>query len=447
MSNLHPNIIFLVIDSFRADKFSGIQKSSKTPTLDKLVKDGAYFSHTVSSADGTILSLNTLFTGLFSHETGNRSIKLSLQFPNFLHELQKNGYHIYGLSPNLSSFQPLIDLFENNFSTYKGDIPADHLFHNVGSKLKKILDDKKDEPWFCYAHLMDLHWPLIVPEKFDKKEYGDDKYDRIVSSIDYWLNQFLENIDLKNTFLVITADHGCVIPFDGKDITNFEPDLNLGLKFGKKIMPNKTHVFGAKFFVKFRNNIRKKRLDSVNKGLSNYEIRSRYPNFYMSLYDELLQVPFLINGPGIPSMTNSSQVRTIDIFPTLFDILKLSFPTKIQGKSFFNLFTQNNENSDPCFIHTIPYEKLSKYDLVGIRTPNFKYFRNDKNKNENVHLYDLIDDPLENNNIANTEDAKVKEMEDILSSITSFTTNTKQENLDEAEEQKIHDELKKLGYL
>ena len=447
MSNLHPNIIFLVIDSFRADKFSGTQKSSKTPTIDKLVKDGAYFSHTVSSADGTILSLNTIFTGLFSHETGNRAIKLSLEFPNFLHELQKNEYHIYGLTPNLSSFQPLIDLFENNFSTYEGDIPTDHLFDGVGSKLKKILDDKKDEPWFCYAHLMDLHWPLKVPEKFDKKEYGNDKYDRIVSSIDYWLKQFLENIDLKNTFLVITADHGCVIPFDGKDITDFEPDLNLGLKLGKKIMPNKTHVFGAKFFVKFRNNIRTKRLDRVNKGLSHYEIRSRYPNFYMSLYDELLQVPFLINGPGIPSMTNSSQVRTIDIFPTLFDILKLSFPTEIQGKSFFNLFTQNNENSDPCFIHTIPYEKLSKHDLVGLRTPNFKYFRNAKNKNENVHLYDLIDDPLENNNIANTEDVKVKEMEDILSSITSFTTNTKKENLDEAEEQKIHDELKKLGYL
>ena len=447
MSNLHPNIIFLVIDSFRADKFSGTQKSSKTPTIDKLVKNGTYFPHTVSSADGTILSLNTLFTGLFSHETGNRSIKLSLQFPNFLHQLQKNGYHIYGLTPNLSSFQPLIELFENNFSTYKGDIPADHLFDSVGSKLKKILDDKKDEPWFCYAHLMDLHWPLIVPEKFDKKEYGDDKYDRIVSSIDYWLNKFLENIDLKNTFLVITADHGCVIPIDGKDITDFEPNLNLGLKLGKKIMPNKTHVFGAKFFVKLRNNIRKKRLDSVNKGLSNYEIRSRYPNFYMSLYDEVLRIPLLINGPGITSMTNSRQVRTIDIFPTLFDILKISFPTKIQGKSFFNLFTQNDKNTDPCFIHTIPYEKLSKHDLVGLRTPSFKYFRNAKNKNENVHLYDLINDPLENKNIANDEYLKVNEMENILSSITSFTTNTEKENLDAAEEQKIHDELKKLGYL
>ena len=38
-------------------------------------------------------------------------------------------------------------------------------------------------------------------------------------------------------------------------------------------------------------------------------------------------------------------------------------------------------------------------------------------------------------------------MENILSSITSFTTNVKKENLDEVEEQKIHDELKKLGYL
>jgi arylsulfatase A-like enzyme len=444
---LHHNVIFLEIDSFRADRFSGTEKSSKTPTIDKLFKNGTYFSHAVSSADGTILSLNTLFTGLFSHETGNRAIKLSLQFPNFLQELQKNGYHIYGLTPNLSSFQPLIDLFENDFSTYNGDVPADHLFTNVGSRLKKILSDKKDQPWFCYAHIMDLHWPLTVPEKFNKKEFGDDKYDRIVSSIDYWLKQFLENIDLKNTFLIISADHGCVIPFDGKDITDFEPDLNLGLKIGKKIMPTKMHIFGAKFFVKFRDTIRKKRLDDANKGLSNYEIRSRYPNFYMSLYDELLRIPFLITGPGITSKKITRPIRTIDIFPTLFDILKLSFPSKIQGKSFFNLFTQDDKNPDPCFIHTIPYEKPSKYDRVGIRTPNFKYFRNAKNKNEDVHLYDLINDPLENKNIANYENTKVMQMEDILSSITSFTTNIEKENIDEEEEQKIRDELKKLGYL
>ena len=444
---MHHNVIFLEIDSFRADRFSGTEKSSKTPTIDKLFKNGTYFSHAVSSADGTILSLNTLFTGLFSHETGNRAIKLSLQFPNFLQELQKNGYHIYGLTPNLSSFQPLIDLFENDFSTYNGDVPADHLFTNVGSRLKKILSDKKDQPWFCYAHIMDLHWPLTVPEKFNKKEFGDDKYDRIVSSIDYWLKQFLENIDLKNTFLIISADHGCVIPFDGKDITDFEPDLNLGLKIGKKIMPTKMHIFGAKFFVKFRDTIRKKRLDDANKGLSNYEIRSRYPNFYMSLYDELLRIPFLITGPGITSKKITRPIRTIDIFPTLFDILKLSFPSKIQGKSFFNLFTQDDKNPDPCFIHTIPYEKPSKYDRVGIRTPNFKYFRNAKNKNEDVHLYDLINDPLENKNIANYENTKVMQMEDILSSITSFTTNIEKENIEEEEEQKIRDELKKLGYL
>ena len=444
---MHHNVIFLEIDSFRADRFSGTEKSSKTPTIDKLFKNGTYFSHAVSSADGTILSLNTLFTGLFSHETGNRAIKLSLEFPNFLHELQKNEYHIYGLTPNLSSFQPLIDLFENDFSTYNGDVPADHLFTNVGSRLKKILSDKKDQPWFCYAHIMDLHWPLTVPEKFNKKEFGDDKYDRIVSSIDYWLKQFLENIDLKNTFLIISADHGCVIPFDGKDITDFEPDLNLGLKIGKKIMPTKMHIFGAKFFVKFRDTIRKKRLDDANKGLSNYEIRSRYPNFYMSLYDELLRIPFLITGPGITSKKITRPIRTIDIFPTLFDILKLSFPSKIQGKSFFNLFTQDDKNPDPCFIHTIPYEKPSKYDRVGIRTPNFKYFRNAKNKNEDVHLYDLINDPLENKNIANYENTKVMQMEDILSSITSFTTNIEKENIDEEEEQKIRDELKKLGYL
>ena len=86
--------------------------------MDKLLKKWyIFFTMLFLSADGTILSSNTLFTGLFSHETGNRAIKLSLQFPNFLNELQKNGYHIYGLAPNLSSFEPLIELFENDYST------------------------------------------------------------------------------------------------------------------------------------------------------------------------------------------------------------------------------------------------------------------------------------------------------------------------------------------
>ena len=41
---MKPNILFLLIDTFRADKFSGKGKTSKTPNLDSLITNGAYFS-------------------------------------------------------------------------------------------------------------------------------------------------------------------------------------------------------------------------------------------------------------------------------------------------------------------------------------------------------------------------------------------------------------------
>ena len=74
---MKPNILFLVVDSFRADRFYGKEKSSFTPTLDKLRDNGVYFCQNISSADGTILSLNSIFNGVFPSVTGTRENKIT----------------------------------------------------------------------------------------------------------------------------------------------------------------------------------------------------------------------------------------------------------------------------------------------------------------------------------------------------------------------------------
>ena len=66
-----PNILFLLIDSLRADKVYGDQRSSKTPNLDKMIKTGTYFTQAISPSDATILSLGSIFTGLLPFKTGN----------------------------------------------------------------------------------------------------------------------------------------------------------------------------------------------------------------------------------------------------------------------------------------------------------------------------------------------------------------------------------------
>ena len=446
---MKPNIIFLVIDSFRADRFYGKEKSSFTPTLDKLRDNGVYFSQNISSADGTILSLNSIFNGVFPSITGTREIKLLLKSPNYLSSLIDEDYSIYTVMPKLTSFSPLLNINSNGYS-YSGESPPDSLFDGVGEKILEILNSPMKSPWFFYIHLMDLHWPLNVPQKFEDEKFGKDKYDRVVSSIDYHLKKFIDMLNLEETLIIITSDHGHPIPYDEKDTTSFEPDLKLGLKVGKKIMPKFSHKFGASIFNKTREVIRNRRLQEVNQNLTEYEIRSRLPPFLQSLFDELVRTPLLFSGYNMESLIIKKQTRSLDIFPTVFDLLGFNYSGKIQGKSLLPLIRGDDYEENSCYMHTIPHEKLSDNDQVGIRTSKYKYFRHARNPSLNIHLYDLNQDTLENKNTYKENPEKIHEMEEIIDEYSNFINNeilNDEEILNPEEEAKIREELKKLGYL
>ena len=51
LAKLKPNIFLLTIDSLRADKIFGKNKSSITPNIDFLINNGAYFKEAISSID------------------------------------------------------------------------------------------------------------------------------------------------------------------------------------------------------------------------------------------------------------------------------------------------------------------------------------------------------------------------------------------------------------
>jgi len=47
LNSINPNVILLIIDSFRSDKFFDID-TSKKPNIDNLIKNGIFFSPGVS---------------------------------------------------------------------------------------------------------------------------------------------------------------------------------------------------------------------------------------------------------------------------------------------------------------------------------------------------------------------------------------------------------------
>ena len=247
--------------------------------------------------------------------------------------------------------------------------------------------------------------------------------------------------------IVITADHGQHIPFDEKGTQKFEPEFKTELKVGKKIMPKSTHKVGAKMIIGLRNKIRDKRLEKANEGLTPYQKRSRLPHTTLSIFDETVRIPLLFAGLNINPKIISEQVRSVDIFPTIIDLIGLSRRhDRFDGMSLIQVFRGGKIEERPTYMHTTPHVKLTSDDKVGIRTSKYKYFRGN-NQSENLNLYDLINDPQENNNIANDNLEVVEKMEHVLQEIEAYSVFDDDDEISREETKTLENELKKLGYI
>jgi arylsulfatase A-like enzyme len=448
----NPNVVFFTIDGLRADQIFSESKSALTPNIDLLIKKGTLFSNAFSSADGTTLSFNTIFNSLFPFKTGVRTTKIFLGENNIFQTFQKNNYHIFGLLPDMKIYDSVREIFENKLNSYQWVNENESLDTSVANTIINFLDSIDVEPWLFFAHLLDLH-PLRegkIPsglKEFDDERFGSSDYAKTVSGIDFWLGKILKHIDLSNTLLILTADHGERIPYGNIRNTDLEPKLSSSKKIGKKLLPKQTHEMGGKALWKIRSSISKYKIKKINETLTNYQQRSRMPYFTLSLHDEMLHVPLLFVGNGILSRIIPNFVRHVDIFPTLCDLVNINYQKNgMHGTSLSPLFIEQKMEEEPVYLHTMPYKELHQTDAVGIRTKNFKYFRFARDQNKDVHLYDLKNDPFENNNIAESNPNKVKEMESILQNFEKDGFVEKQDCSDE-EFKEIEKELKKLGYL
>ena len=454
---MSSNVILLIIDSLRSDKFSHKETTSKKPHIDNLIKNGTYFSNAISSADGTILSWSSLFTGNYPFKTGIRSSrfnKLNDNVTTIFDHLKKSDYSFYGFFPTFSETINLFPNFKNKDYLYDF---TETLDTGLGEKILSVFSSlSKDNPWFLTIHLMDLHFPLLVPKNFDNEKFGFSKYEKIISSIDNWLEKFITNIDFKNTILIITADHGAYIKKikTKSGIIDFEDDGKkeiLKKKFTKKT-PKALKSLKDRIFFSMEE---KKRL-SKSQILSKYDLTDSQKRALMLgqfstehvLFDDVVRIPLLFVGKNISKdKIFSKQVCSVDLLPTLAHILNIDFNySSCDGKNLLPLKNEEIHNEIPAYIESTPLIDIKSNDVIGVRTSNIKYFRDKLDSNKRVHLYELQKDPNEENNLASTNLDMVQEMEKLLLSfIKKLPEKSDESNNDESE--LIEDELKKMGYV
>jgi arylsulfatase A-like enzyme len=168
------------------------------------------------------------------------------------------------------------------------------------------------------------------------------------------------------------------------------------------------------------------------------------------LFDDIVHTPLIFSGFKIPRKKIFQQTRHTDIFPTLFELVDLELNLEnISGQSLVPLLENNSIEEQPVYMEgRYRIEKDDSLSVIGVRTSAYKYFRGRKKTNDNIFLFDLKNDPLEEFNIVTLHPEIVEKFEKIIADITSNNQNQiKTKQLTKEEEDRVELELRRLGYI
>jgi arylsulfatase A-like enzyme len=140
------------------------------------------------------------------------------------------------------------------------------------------------------------------------------------------------------------------------------------------------------------------------------------------LYDSLLHIPLIMVYPEVipPGTRITNLVSTIDIFPTVAEIVDVPCSSNVQGKSLLPVRERQlheficAESGESVRNHLVGWSptlppRLKAYDRGAkcLRTPTYKYILSADQTHE---LYNIHEDPQELNNIAEQHPALIHQL-------------------------------------
>ena len=290
-----------------------------------------------------------------------------------------------------------------------------------------------------------------IPKEYYTDEFGSTDYDKMVSALDIWIGKFLERIDLENTLIIFTSDHGEFIPTPkvGHELT-YIPELFEPGKKMKERTPKLLHgiySIGYRFLRYFAIPIKNRKYEKELSPIEKKSLNTRGHSSLWILPDDTVKTPLIFSGNIIKNKNKiiDQQVGSIDILPTIADILSIKFDyKKAEGRSILPLINGEQLEEKPIFIENAVRRNPTKPgNCIGVRTSDFKYYRARNNSKKKVCLFNLKNDPDEIANIAKDRADIVEKMEKLLQDIRK--NSIKNEEIDNEETQRIERDLKPLG--
>ena len=407
-----PNVLFLAIDSLRADAVFGGRIS--TPNMDRFAREGTAFHQCVSTTTSTTPSFSSMLTGCYPPKHGVRGLqgyRLRSDVITIAEAFTGAGYNTHAevTGPLLPATGVLRGFTEARHRPgYK--VPFMNWRDEVAEKMHSYVD-----PWFMLLHVWEVHRPYRAPPDF-KKRWDKSGYEAAVAATDEWLGPIFDAAG-DNTIVVITGDHGEDYP----DTPWEQKRLRAARKARKKLKLAKW-------------------LPYLDKKLSGLVVGHGF-----ALHEHLVRVPLTITGPGVSAgRTIEDQVRHVDLFPTLADLCGVTIPPNVDGRSLRPLIEGDQLPEEPAYMEAVGV-KLEGNRIEGARLPDWKLLRTGGGRPV-LYRLDGASGPDEKHNVLPRFPEVARRLEEYLEKVRASEV-VGDSGMTDDEEAVVEQHLRDLGYL
>ncbi len=435
------NIVLITIDALRPDHLScyGYERNT-SPNIDRIAEQGIIFENAISPSTWTLPSMVSLFTSTYpiNHGVTRGRIEngeaynyqvFSDNLITLAEILQKSGYTTFGVASN--SYLDENFGFARGFDYFKSIpfLPALSVNEIVYSWEDKI---NKADKYFLWLHYIDPHFPYS-PQNPWIDEYIDTK-DKISNLLD------MSTIDLMNYYKQLTEDNQEVAKYA---MIHFRK--NLLACYDSEI--NYVDSYVGKLIQKFKFDNNALIIITADHGEGFFEHGLLGHTF--ALYQEIIQIPLIVKLPySTKREIVNKQVNLVDIYPSILQTFNIDPPEHIVGESFLRkkdpfLWLKKIFINEDEFNYNI--SEAGNFNAKAIITPEWKYIHSYINNVE--QLYNLKNDPLEINNLAEEETKRCNDLKEQLFKWVSKAIKypVKEQHYKFTQEEK--EKLEALGYI
>lgn len=424
-ANRDANVIIMVLDAGGAKHFGcyGYPRNT-TPVIDALAKEGTKFDSAYCQAVYTLASTASLMSGLYPihHRIIYTKNRLSSDIFTMAEAFRAGGYatgtfvsngnasDIFGMA---QGFDKVDDVFRHeDYSGWGQDIT---------DSFERWLGETSHHKFFAYLHYREPHAPFNPPPEW-KFKFTDPEYKG--SILDSYETRKKINM---GELQVTEQDKDFIRSLYDANLNYADYEVGLVLKKLKELgIYDHTIV-----------------IVSADHGEAFWE--HNFQGHNSQVYQESIHIPMVIKlarGSDV-AKENANPIRTIDIYPTLIDLLDLSHKyVNVDGRSFVPYFRSAPADGREIVSQVIMERQYALMDH------DYKYLVDLVAHKE--ELYNLKTDPLEKNNLVVQEpvragyfQARLFKMLSTKKTVGAYFQKSEQAVIDEA----AKENLKALGYV